>query len=181
MGREIQRTGICAVSIILAVFVTGYIFSTYLGINAIPFVVMVPALIVLIALVRGAASVMVKGNTPTHLFVAKARDPSLIQRVVYDEITRKEHIISGTASQSFRSACKANWVFRSMKSNDGWIIKDERGNDISETSLSEYHGIASLVSTEPARTSDSYYDRDEEETDRTREYSDMERGVTFYD
>ncbi|MDF1538595.1 MAG: hypothetical protein P1Q69_06805 [Candidatus Thorarchaeota archaeon] len=181
MGRGIQETGICSVTIIIAIIVSGYIFTTYLGVNTSLFVIMGTFLVILYVLVTGAVSVMVKGNTPTHLFVAKPRNPSLMQRVVFDEITRKEHIISGTPSQSFRSACKDDWVFRSMKASDGWIIKDERGNDISDTSLTDYQGIATLASTEPAKSSGSYYDKEEEETDRTEEYSDIERGVTFYD
>lgn len=180
MPREIQRTGICAVTIIVAVIVNAYILTTYLGINTAPGVILVVTIVSLYALVRGAAKVMVKG-TPTHLLVARPRDHSQIQRVVYDTMTRQEYIISGTHSQSFRSACKDDWVFRSMGANGDWIIQDERGNDISALSLSEYHGIAKLVSMEPTKTPSSYYDAIDENSDKSDEYSDMERGVTFYD
>jgi len=180
VGREIQRTGICAVTIIVAVIVNAYILTTYLGINTAPGVILVVTIISLYALVRGAATVMVKG-TPTHLLVARPRNPSFTQRVVFDTLTRHEYIISGTHSQSFRSACKDDWVFRSIGANDDWMIQDERGNDISALPLSEYHGIAKLVSTEPTKMHRSYYDAIEETSDKSDEYSDMERGVTFYD
>lgn len=179
MAREIQRTGICAVTVIAAVIASSYILTTNLGTNMGPFIFFAVGLVILFALVRGAATVMVK-RKPTHLLVARPRDPSLTQRVVFDTIIRKEYIISGTYSQSFRSACKDDWVFRSMGANDDWIIQDERGNDISNLPLSEYQGIAKLVSTESDKAPDSYYDRIED-SDKSDEYTDMERGVTFYD
>ncbi len=180
MSRETQKTGIYAVTIILAVIISGLILTTHIGLNTIPFIILVSSLVIIYSLIRGAASAMVT-TSPTHLFAAKARDPSSIQRLVLDTNIGKEYIISGSPSQSFRSACKNDWAFQSMKANDVWIIKDERGNDISETSLSEYDGIATLVSTKPPKSSSSYYESSNKDADKSDDYSDIERGVTFYD
>ena len=72
------------------------------------------------------------------------KDLSHLSRLIIDSITDEEHIVHGEPSWTFRFTCISDWKFKNFPKSGNWIIKDERGNDISSTPLERYDGIASI-------------------------------------
>ncbi|MHA2425518.1 MAG: hypothetical protein ACXAEF_12075, partial [Candidatus Thorarchaeota archaeon] len=99
--------------------------------------------------------------------------------VVADPLSDEEHIISGKPEWTYRETCVREWPFKSISKSGDWIIKDEKGNDISNTPLDRYNGIASIEYTISERTSTDEYK--EKSDDRSDEYSSIDQGVTYYD
>lgn len=127
---------------------------------------------------RGGYAVDVKefGSKAIH----REFDSSKLTRVVVDSYTETEHIISGTPDETYRNACTRDWQFESISKKGGWIILDEKGNDITSSPLSSYQGIARIQSIIPLERYESTEDAPDTQ-DAQDQYSDMERGVEFYD
>jgi hypothetical protein len=175
-----SKTAPLIIGVILAVIIGSFLATLTLGINTSYFVIFVVFSIVLISLTRGSAQVIADGSVRAEL-AGRPRDPTIIQRVVVDTFNEEEMIIRGSDSDTFRTACRAHWNFSSIPRESSWILEDDRGNDISELKLTEYHGIAHLVSTNPMDSGEMYIQTSGEPKDKTDEYSDMDRGVEFYD
>ena len=75
----------------------------------------------------------------------KAQDPSTWMRVIRDGPNGQEFIITGDREETFAQACKANWYFESVKRKSKWYIKDERGNDVSDSPLGSVDSIFTLI------------------------------------
>ncbi|MFW9920673.1 MAG: hypothetical protein ACFFED_13800 [Candidatus Thorarchaeota archaeon] len=128
---------------------------------------------------RGGYSMDVQ-ELDTSMSMYKARDNELITRVVIDPYTNSEHIISGAPDNTYRDACLSDWPFKSLNKRSGWIVTDEKGNDITNARLTSYQGIARIQSILPIEKYESTRD-DLDTQDSKDEYSDMDRGVKFYD
>ncbi len=107
-------------------------------------------------------------------------DTSSVTRVVVDPYDDCEYIISGKPDETYRTACRNDWPFKTISKNSGWIILDEKGNDITNNALSNYQGIATIQSIIPLEKYDSAKDIPDTK-DAKEEYSDIDRGVKFYD
>jgi len=103
-------------------------------------------------------------------------DPTICQRVVKDGIDGAEYLISGTQEETFGHACKEHWQFVKTDKHSSWIIKDERGNDITNSALESYDSIAIIVGT-----FGSDYFTGESESDLPSEYTSIEDGTEYYD
>lgn len=103
-------------------------------------------------------------------------DPSICKRVVKDGYDGKEYIIAGTPGETFGSACKNQWQFEKTARRSYWIIVDERGNDITNSTLLSYDSIAVLVDT---------YDREYMKTDSASslasEFTSIDQGTEYFD
>ncbi|MFO7837634.1 MAG: hypothetical protein R6V83_13410 [Candidatus Thorarchaeota archaeon] len=71
-------------------------------------------------------------------------DTSQLHRVVIDNLTGEEKVISGSQDVTFRSAAQKNWPFERIDKKSNWVIVDERGNDITDKKLSDYHEITRI-------------------------------------
>lgn len=113
--------------------------------------------------------------------VPRVRDTSSVDRVIIENKSGRRHVISGWKDQTFRSACLEAWVFTSVKKKSDWTIIDDKGNDISDSPMSIYEGIARIGLLGPmceqlvGDEATDYY------TDDDRKNNDLERGVKFYD
>ena len=107
------------------------------------------------------------------------KDPSHISRVVSDPNSNEEYIISGEPNLTFRAACLTDWSFKHIPRSGNWIIKDERGNDISNTRLVDYDSVAIMDYRKPEEPSIEEYRKKLD--DRSDEYTSIDQGVTFYD
>jgi len=99
---------------------------------------------------------------------------SKINRAVRDGIDGPERLVVGSETTTFREACIASWQFQCTRRRSNWFVKDDRGNDITNTLLSAFDGIATLV---PDYTSET----DIGEPDESSEYSDLRDSVEYYD
>ncbi|MHA1480096.1 MAG: hypothetical protein ACTSQZ_01560 [Candidatus Thorarchaeota archaeon] len=105
-------------------------------------------------------------------------DPTFIQRVIIGELIGQEVIVSGPPEMTYRDACLDDWQFKLIQRGSEWIIVDERKNDITNTPLASYHGIAKIVQIGVSaihRTS-AYAKEEEEQEKPTSDY-----GVEYYD
>jgi hypothetical protein len=104
------------------------------------------------------------------------RDPTICERVVKDGPDGADYLISGPAKETFGDACKKHWQFVRTDKRSSWIIKDERGNDITNSPLESYDGIAMIVGTYGAE----YY-TGESESDLPSDYTSIEDSTEYYD
>lgn len=105
------------------------------------------------------------------------RDPSFIHRVVRDVRSGQEVVVSGLPKTTFRDACLRDWPFRRISKKSEWLIKDERGNDISNQSLSDYDGIATIEAF--VEGAPEQYESGKAETEDR--YSTHDDAVEYYD
>jgi len=103
-------------------------------------------------------------------------DPTQCRRVVKDGIDGADYLISGPLKESFGQACRNNWQFEKTDKHSSWIVKDERGNDITNSPLESYDSIAMIVGT-----FGSEYFTGESESDIPSEYTSIEDGTEYYD
>ena len=75
---------------------------------------------------------------------SRVRDPSVCKRVIKDGFGGAEYIVSGDGEDTFGQACKNHWQFESVKRDPGWFVKDARGNDVTDMSLTSFDGICIL-------------------------------------
>ncbi len=137
-------------------------------------------LLTIFLIIASGFTAMIQDSTAFRKQVARPRDPSQIQRVIIDIYTNEEYIITGAPDETFRESSKRDWQFHSFDSGSAWIIKDEHGNDISNKALSSYNGIAKIESVAPMESRRAL-DDSEKAIHATEEYSDIDRGVEFYD
>ncbi len=143
-------------------------------------IIAVGAILILYMVISGQSAIIMD-DLQAQRRVAEPRDSSVIQRVIVESYSGKEHIISASPETSFRDACRNDWIFSSVEMNKAWIIQDERGNDISNTPLSQYHGISRLISVEPMDYRQPHEDEMERMTSSSEHLSDSDMGVKFYD
>jgi hypothetical protein len=96
-----------------------------------------------------------------------------------DSGSNDEHLIAGDPNWTYRTTLLKDWPFKNIPKSGEWIVKDERGNDISNTPLGQYDSIASLEYRMSEETSIREYQ--EKEDDRSDEYTSIDQGVTYYD
>lgn len=123
-----------------------------------------------------AAFALVKGGRAydKQFETFEERDPSICKRIIKDGPDGVELVISGDRNMTFAQACRLNWPFQSIAKKSSWFIQDERGNDVTESTLESTEGIFTLV---PSYGSDIQKD----ETEKTDEYSSIHDGVEYYD
>ncbi len=186
--------GPCGLLVLLAIIVAASLLISWIlpGNTLAAFTIIVILLVVLAPMVfggsggrsfrivrRGGYAVdAVEVDTPQAAY--RAVDPSKMTRGVIDSTTMREHIISGAPTDSFRTACLNAWDFDQINKKKGWIVVDEKGNDITDLDLSRYHGIATIKSLIPTDRYEPSKDTIDTQ-DSKDEYSDMDRGVKFYD
>lgn len=100
-------------------------------------------------------------------------DTSTIHRVIVDPATKEEIVVHGRDNTTFRDAVRKYWGFSQIDRGSNWIITDERGNDISDSSLSLFDGIAKIriVGDLPVDTPES----------SEADYSSLDSSVEYYD
>ncbi len=117
-------------------------------------------------------------------------DHSTLNRVVVDRIADEEMLIHGKADTTFREAALEYWGFSRIDRDSRWIILDDAGNDITDSPLSSFAGIAAIAAegemqsaplgsgeeVSAAVGSDESEGSEEEET-----FSSIDSGVEFYD
>jgi hypothetical protein len=136
--------------------------------------------VILLNLVSGTGvsfSYRAPSDSPQPVHIRK--DPNHISRVVGDTNTKEEYIIFGAPDWSYRTALLSDWPFNNVSKSGDWIVKDERGNDISNTPLERYDSIASIEYHIPEKSSIEEYR--EKSDDRSDEYTSIDQGVTYYD
>jgi hypothetical protein len=104
----------------------------------------------------------------------KELDPARCARVIRDGDNGPELIITGSCDDTFGQACRANWLFKSVNRKSKWFIKDERGNDVTETPLRSVDGIFIIYSERGLKVKN----HDSDESDENYSYRDS---VTYYD
>jgi hypothetical protein len=115
-----------------------------------------------------------KGNKQLKKY--KERDPLVCERVVKDGYEGPDYLIRGSGEETFGHACQKQWQFVKTDRRAGWIIKDERGNDITGSSLESYDGIAVILKT---AGKESISERPESDT--SSDYTSIDEGVEYYD
>ncbi len=127
------------------------------------------------------------GGTHWHIPIVQSRgnytysvkkDPSFIYRSFKYSFNNEEYVIGGFPEQTVGDVLRGNWPFKKIKKNDDWMVKDDRGNVVTEQLFSKYDGIIFVELSEPL-----YLERAEVGIDESskEEYSDMTIGVEFYD
>lgn len=112
----------------------------------------------------------------------KNRNPSYIARVIAYRNGNEEYIVSGEPSSTFREVCLIDWPFSSISKSSQWDVVDERGNDISNSTLESYHGIAEIRVRGIVMTRGYHVGTpNESQEDKSEEYTSIHQGVTFYD
>jgi ABC-type multidrug transport system fused ATPase/permease subunit len=114
------------------------------------------------------------GNKQLKMY--KEPDPSIFERVIRDGFDGAEYLVGGHREETFGHACQKNWQFTKTDRHTGWIIKDERGNDITNASLASYDGIAIIVSTYGEESM-----LEKPESDTSSDYTSIDEGVEYYD
>ena len=104
--------------------------------------------------------------------VTRVRDPSVCKRVIKDGFGGAEYIVSGDKETTFGQACKDHWQFESVSMNSSWYIKDSRGNDVTDLSLTSFDGICILVPE---------YGSEKKKKDSDESISSIHDSVTYYD
>jgi len=112
----------------------------------------------------------------------KKRNPSHIARVLVYRNGNEEHIVNGEPSSTFREVCLIDWPFSSISKSSQWDVVDERGNNISNSTLESYYGIAEIrvrgiVTTRGYHVGEPNGFHD----DKSEEYTSIDQGVTYYD
>jgi hypothetical protein len=96
-------------------------------------------------------------------------DSSIITRIIHDRSTGEEHLISGHHSDTFRDTCDKDWPFDAIGKDEPWIVTDDRGNDISDASLSSYDGMVRIALPLGYERAD------------TKENDESDSAVTYYE
>lgn len=99
------------------------------------------------------------------------RKPAEILRVVKDPYNGEEILIGGKKTTTYGEACREDWDFKGIDKKASWILRDDKGNDITNMHLADYDGIVviELLELEGHKTSD-------------REKEDSKHmGVEYYD
>ena len=102
------------------------------------------------------------------------RDSTKYRRVVRDGVDGSEVLVFGSENTTFRDACIASWQFESANRNSNWLVKDDRGNDITNSLLSSFGGIAVLIGDYGTQSH-------RESLDTSAEYSDLRDSVEYFD
>lgn len=71
-------------------------------------------------------------------------DTGVLQRVVRESESSREHIIKGDSTTTFRSACTKSMMLSERPTESSWVVLDESGADISEAFLQDYDGIVTV-------------------------------------
>jgi hypothetical protein len=132
-------------------------------------------IIVMIALVVAQMEIFSSFMSRSKIFKKYSDpDPTVYRRAVKDGVDGVEYIVNGSETTSFREACMDNWHFLYVDRKSSWLIKDDRGNDITESPLSTYDGIAVLIGDYGTKSQ-------RDSTDRRAEFSDLKDTVEYYD
>ena len=106
----------------------------------------------------------------------RERDPAICTRVIKDGPSGAEYLISGSQKETFGNACREQWQFIKTDKKSNWIVKDERGNDITNDPLESYDSIATIMGTY-----DSELLAGEAEGDLPSKYTSIENGTEYFD
>ncbi len=98
-------------------------------------------------------------------------NPSLFSRVVRDGIEGVEKLVTGSEKTTFREACLDNWQFKSVVRKSDWMVRDERGNDVTDQPLSRFDGVLYIEGDYPIMESSNESD----------EYTSIHDSVEYYD
>ena len=107
----------------------------------------------------------------------RSLDTSVVSRFIRDPISDEEVIVVGSPDTTFRQACLQDWPFDGIRARSDWIIKDDKGNDITDAPLSRYDGNATIEGQYSTTQTQSYYEEDKSE-DSFSTHSDA---VEYYD
>ena len=113
--------------------------------------------------------------------VSLKKDPSHIYRAVLHEESGEEYLVNGRPRAIFRKILLANWPFKKIHKQDSWIIRDERGNELTNQTLESCEGIATieLLYGEGLKPVES-----DNRSEREEDYKDLSThhdAVTYYD
>ncbi|MHA1614067.1 MAG: hypothetical protein ACTSYJ_04430 [Candidatus Thorarchaeota archaeon] len=125
--------------------------------------------VILVTVVSLIKDGIVKGSNRS-----RERNPSIIKRVIKDGFSGDGYIVSGDGEDTFGQACKNHWQFVNVKRDSDWFVKDARGNDVTDMSLTLFDGICTLI---PEYGSTKLKDK----RDETSKYSSIQDSVEYYD
>lgn len=98
-------------------------------------------------------------------------NPSLFSRVVRDGIDGVEKLVTGSEVTTFREACLDNWQFKSVIQKSNWMVRDDRGNDVTDLPLSRFDGILVIEGEYPTM----------ETSNESDEFTSILDSVEYYD
>ena len=98
-------------------------------------------------------------------------NPRSFRRVVRDGIEGVEKLVTGSEKTTFREACLDNWQFKSVVRKSDWMVRDERGNDVTDQPLSRFDGVLYIEGDYPIMESSNESD----------EYTSIHDSVEYYD
>ncbi|MHA1960645.1 MAG: hypothetical protein ACW99U_10455 [Candidatus Thorarchaeota archaeon] len=176
MARVNRTLGFCyVVAVAFAVF--GYYVPSVLpSMDIYIMVVLLPGFICLL-LVSRTSTIIESSLRGGFRQSYRSVDSSLIRRFITDPVTDEEVIVTGPSTTTFRQACLQKWPFSRINPRGEWIIKDNKGNDITNETLSRYDGAAIIEAHYSSTQTSGYYDEDKSE-DRYSTHSDA---VEYYD
>jgi hypothetical protein len=132
--------------------------------------------ILLIVVVElGYAFIEVTSNSKLYKTYSEP-NPLICHRIVKDGHDGAEYLIIGPEEEKFGHACRKQWQFVKTDIHSNWIVKDERGNDITNASLQSSNGIAIVIDIYG-----SEYLSDIEESDISSVYTSIDEGTKYYD
>jgi len=98
-------------------------------------------------------------------------NPRSYRRAVRDGIEGLEKLVTGSETTTYRKACLDNWQFKSVSRKSNWMVRDERGNDVTDELLSRSDGILIIEGEYPTQ----------ETSNESDEYSSIHDSVEYYD
>ena len=98
-------------------------------------------------------------------------NPRLFRRVVRDGIDGVEKLVTGSETTTFREARLNNWQFKSVIKKSNWMVRDERGNAVTDQPLSRFDGILVIEVEYPNMESSNEFD----------EFASIHDSVEYYD
>jgi len=113
--------------------------------------------------------------------VSLKKDPSHIYRALLHKESGEEYLVNGPPRATFRKVLQDNWPFKKIHKNESWIVRDERGNELTNQTLESCEGVATieLLYGEGLKPVES-----DKRSKRTADYDNLSThhdAVTYYD
>ncbi|UCE11523.1 MAG: hypothetical protein JSW61_06215 [Candidatus Thorarchaeota archaeon] len=171
-----RSIGICYL-LAVAFGVFGYFVPSVLpSIDVYIMLVLVPGFICL--LLMSKSSTLIESSLSSGFRHAhRSVDTSILRRFIIDPVSDEEAVVTGQSTTTFRQACLHDWPFSRIRARSEWIIKDNKGNDITHAELSTYDGTATIEGHYLSTQTQSYYEEDNSED----YYSTHDDAVKYYD
>lgn len=113
--------------------------------------------------------------------VSLKKDSSHIYRALLHKESGEEYLVNGSPKAIFRKVLLDDWPFKKIHKNESWIIRDERGNELTNKTLESCEGVATieLLYGEGLKPVES-----DRRSERQKDYDNLSThhdAVTYYD